>query len=211
MYAIAGVSGHTGRVVAERLLAAGRGVRVIVRDAAKGEAWAKKGAEVAVADLDDAAALEAAFAGAEGAYVLLPPTPTADDVGAVQAARVAALVAAVAGAKVPHVVLLSSIGAHLASGTGPIVGLHHAERALAAVAPRFTALRAGYFLENWGSALGGLADGVFPTFVGADTRVEMVASWPAACLEPRSSSSRAGRGTRPGRSRRRSGASRGAR
>ena len=77
MYAIAGVTGHVGSVAAETLLAQGKPVRVIVRDAAKGAPWKAKGAEVAIADLGDEAALASAFAGASGAFVLLPPTQTA--------------------------------------------------------------------------------------------------------------------------------------
>jgi uncharacterized protein YbjT (DUF2867 family) len=73
MYAIAGVTGNTGSVVAETLLAQGKPVRVIVRDAAKGEPWRANGAEVAVASLDDAAALTRALTGVEGAYLLIPP------------------------------------------------------------------------------------------------------------------------------------------
>src|SRR5207244_527511 len=73
MYAIAGVTGHTGSIAAETLLAQGKPVRVIVRDAAKGAAWAKKGAEVAVASLDDVGALTKALTGVQGAFVLLPP------------------------------------------------------------------------------------------------------------------------------------------
>src|SRR5580704_14590954 len=73
MFAVAGVSGHTGRVVAETLLGQNKPVRVIVRDAAKGEDWKKRGAEVGLADLDDADALTQALRGASGAYLLLPP------------------------------------------------------------------------------------------------------------------------------------------
>src|SRR5437016_5265158 len=72
MYVVAGVSGNTGKVVAETLLSQKKPVRVIVRDAAKGAAWKARGAEVAVAELDDVPALTKALAGAEGAYLLLP-------------------------------------------------------------------------------------------------------------------------------------------
>ena len=57
MYVIAGVSGRTGAVVADTLLSQGKQVRVIVRNAEKGAAWQKKGAEVAVAELGDVAAM----------------------------------------------------------------------------------------------------------------------------------------------------------
>src|SRR6266576_2040536 len=78
-FVVAGVSGNTGKVVAESLLAQKRGVKVVVRDSAKGEPWKAKGAEVAVADLGDADALARALRGAEGAYLLIPPNfATAD-------------------------------------------------------------------------------------------------------------------------------------
>src|SRR5579863_7705323 len=73
MFVISGVSGHTGAVAANTLLAAGKKVRVIVRDAQKGEAWRARGADVAVASLDDAGALATAIAGADGFYALVPP------------------------------------------------------------------------------------------------------------------------------------------
>src|SRR5690242_5498306 len=73
MFVIAGVTGHVGSVVASTLLDGGRKVRVIVRDQKKGQAWQRRGAEVAVADLADAAALEQALAGAEGVFALVPP------------------------------------------------------------------------------------------------------------------------------------------
>src|SRR5579863_8408986 len=80
MFAVAGVSGHTGKVVAETLLAQKKPVRVIVRDAAKGEEWKRRGAEVAVADLEDAEALTRALRGADSAYLLLPPMMGSTDV-----------------------------------------------------------------------------------------------------------------------------------
>src|SRR5262245_57128461 len=110
-YAVAGVTGNTGSVVARTLLAAGEKVRVIVRDAQKGEAWKGEGAEVAIADLSDARALATALKGVKGAYLLLPPSVTSDDVVAHQARVAESLATAVAEARVPHVVFLSSIAA----------------------------------------------------------------------------------------------------
>jgi len=45
MYAIAGVTGHTGKVIADTLLSQGRKVRVIVRSEEKGKGY--KGPEPA--------------------------------------------------------------------------------------------------------------------------------------------------------------------
>lgn len=177
MYVITGVTGHTGKVAAEALLARGEKVRVVVRDAQKGAAFTAKGAEVAVADLGDARALAAAFEGAQGAYVLLPPNMAVADFRAYQDAVGQSIVDAVAAAKVPHVVLLSSIGADQPSGTGPIVGLHVVEEKLKGLAgTAVTALRAGYFMENVGGSLGALAHGQFPTFFPADFALEAIAT-----------------------------------
>lgn len=175
MFAIAGVTGNTGSVVAETLLAAKAPIRVIVRDAAKGAAWKARGAEVAIADLGDAAALTAAFAGVQGAYVLLPPRPTSTAPVADNHAVADAIAAAVAAAKVPHVVLLSSVGAQHPSGTGPIATVHYAEQVLAKVTT-LTAVRAAYFMENWLGSLGALAQGILPTFTPAALAFPMVAT-----------------------------------
>lgn len=176
IYAVAGVSGHTGSVVAETLLAQGKAVRVIVRDAAKGEPWKARGAEVAVAAVEDAAALTRALTGVAGAYLLLPPdmvstTPLEDN-----AKRTQALATAIRASRVPHVVLLSSIGAQHATGTGPIRALHVAEQEIAKTGTALTALRPAYFQENWGSSLGMLAQGVLPAFVPVDLAFPQVAT-----------------------------------
>lgn len=177
MYVITGVTGHTGKVAAEALLARGEKVRVVVRDATKGEAFAEKGAEVAVADLGDAAALTNALTGAKGAYLLLPPNMAAADFLGFQRATAESIASAVHAARVPHVVLLSSIGADKPSGNGPIAGIHRLEQAINANGgTALTAIRAGYFMENIGGSLGALAHGQLPSFFPADWPMEAVAT-----------------------------------
>ena len=68
MFVITGATGHSGSVAAEALLAAGKKVRVVVRDAAKASRLKALGAEVFVADLADQAALARAVRGAEGVF-----------------------------------------------------------------------------------------------------------------------------------------------
>jgi putative NADH-flavin reductase len=65
MYAVTGITGRVGGVVARALLDTGQSVRAVVRDAAKGVAWKERGCEVALADMKDAKALTAAFTGRE--------------------------------------------------------------------------------------------------------------------------------------------------
>ena len=120
MYAVVGASGNTGSATAGALIETGAAVRAVVRDPAKGESWKARGAEVAVADLEDVSSLTRAFEGVDAAYVLNPPAYTLPDLFA-RAETVAANIAqAVRSARLPRLVVLSSIGAHLASGTGNI-------------------------------------------------------------------------------------------
>ncbi len=176
IYVVAGATGKTGSVVVETLLGHGKAVRVLVRDAAKGEPFKARGAEVVVAELQDGPALTAALSGAAGAYLLLPQNMTATTPIEDNAALTATLATAVRESKIPHVVLLSSIGAHLPDGTGPIQTLHHAEKELAATGTALTALRAAYFHENWGTSLGMLPKGILPTFVPSDLAFAQVAA-----------------------------------
>lgn len=178
MYVIAGVSGNTGSAAAETLLAAGQPVRVIVRDAAKGEPWKARGAEVAVASLDDRAALAGALAGAKGAYLLMPPSGWGDtDIAPDRKAYAAALVGAVADARPGHVVLLSSIGANHPSGTGPIQYIHPIEKGLRELSVPSTFLRAAFFIENWaGMAQGAIDSGTLYYGMQSDTKLPQVAT-----------------------------------
>lgn len=149
MFVVLGASGHTGHVVAEKLLAAGKKVRVVGRGADHLRNLATAGAEIAVANVTDAPALTKVFKGAESAYVLIPPELTSNDVRAYQERVSDAITAAVQNAGVKNVVSLSSVGADKASGTGPVVGLHNLEQKLNAIdGVNVLHLRAGYFMTN---------------------------------------------------------------
>lgn len=174
MYVIAGVSGNTGSVAANALLEQGKKVRVIVRDAKKGDAWKARGAEVAVASAEDEAALTKALEGATAAYFISPPDVTSSDFVAARRATADILARAVERSGVGHVVLLSSVGAQQPDGTGPIRTVHYAEERLARTPAKTTFLRAAYFLENWGAVLPAAAQGQLPTFLPPDLVVPMV-------------------------------------
>ena len=168
-FVILGASGHTGKVAAETLLAAKQPVRVLVRSADKGAALKARGAEVAIGDITDVASLREAFAGAKGVYMLLPPDVTHENFLDSRRVMVDNLVQAAREAKVGHVVLLSSVGAQLKSGTGPILSVAYAEKALDNAGIPRTFVRAAYFLENYGGVIPvAQKDGVLPTFFPVD-------------------------------------------
>jgi uncharacterized protein YbjT (DUF2867 family) len=176
-FVVAGVSGHTGKIVADSLIAQKRAVKVLVRDSAKGDAWRAKGAEVAVGDIGDSDALARALRGAEAAYLLVPPTFAATDYRAYQDRLSASIDGAVRASGVPHVVFLSSIGAQVPSGTGPIAGLHRTEELVRReTSTAWTFLRAGYFMENLETSLATVPQGFIPSFFPAAHGVDMVAT-----------------------------------
>src|SRR4029434_2023127 len=73
MYAIMGITGQIGSAIGRILLAAKQPVRAVVRDAGKGQIWADRGCEIALANIEDTASLTNAFRGVEGVFVLVPP------------------------------------------------------------------------------------------------------------------------------------------
>jgi uncharacterized protein YbjT (DUF2867 family) len=73
-------------------------------------------------------------------------------------------------------VFLSSVGAELADGTGPVRGLHHAEAALTKAAKNATFLRPGYFFENFAMVLPATQGGVLPTFFVSGKPIPMAAT-----------------------------------
>ena len=150
---VTGASGHVGGRAAHQLLAEYTPVKVIVRSPAKAVAFASPMAEVAQGDLTDTGFLTDALRGATAFFALLPPDFGAADFYGAQRRTADAIAAAVRASEVPHVVLLSSIGADLADGNGPIKGLHYFEEALRATGTTLSAIRAGYFQENLASAV----------------------------------------------------------
>ncbi|TFV85356.1 hypothetical protein E4V99_10230 [Microbacterium sp. dk485] len=178
MYVIAGATGRVGSAAAQELMDAHADVRVVVRRQADAERWAARGAEAAVAALADRAALGTALRGCSGLFVLLPFDLSADDLDAHADELIASVAGAVADQRVPHVVMLSSGGADLPEGTGPIRGLHRMERALAETGATVTALRSGHFQEKVGDVIDVAREaGVYPVFASsADTARPMAAT-----------------------------------
>ncbi|MEU4834501.1 NAD(P)H-binding protein [Streptosporangium sp. NPDC023615] len=178
MYAITGVTGHVGGAAARDLLARGERVRAVVRDAARGADWTTAGAEVLVADFGDGAALAEAFRGCRGAFVMLPTDPAAADADACHRGLADSIAGAVRDSGVPHVVMLSSIGAELAEGTGPVRWLHHMENRLRETGALLTAIRSSHFQEKVETVLDAARGaGVYPVFgASADVPVPMVAT-----------------------------------
>ncbi|TKB88476.1 MAG: NAD-dependent dehydratase [Nitrospira sp.] len=177
MFVVLGATGNTGSAVVDTLLNRKQPVRIVVRSVDKGAAWKAKGADVAVASLDDVPALTKAFEGAKGLYLLVPPNYGAEAWLADQRARMDRAAEAVQKSGVDHVVLLSSVGGHLHGGTGPIRAASYGEQALGCLAKRLTILRPCYFMDNWAPVIGAAkAQGVLPTFIAPQAKIPMIST-----------------------------------
>ena len=177
MYVVAGVTGHIGSVVAEELLGRGTQVRVIVRTEAQAEAWRVKRAKVVVGRLEDTGFLASALRGATGAFLLLPPNPAAADLPAWQRSVVDSIASACARSTLGHAVILSSVGAQHAEGTGPIAALHLLEQRARVAAAQVTVLRPCSFMENLLAVLPvAVQKGVLPTMIAGDAPMAMIAT-----------------------------------
>lgn len=150
MYVITGATGHTGKRISENLLAAGKSVKVISRSAEKVADLVAKGAVAAVGDLADAAFLTDAFQGAMAVYLMIPPKFDTTNWREDQRKLTRAFEQSLKAAGVKKVVLLSSQGAHMLNGAGPVSGLAELEQALKGIEGlEVRALRPGYFMENF--------------------------------------------------------------
>ncbi|MCP3098509.1 NmrA family NAD(P)-binding protein [Myxococcus sp. K15C18031901] len=140
-------NGNIGRPLVRHLLAGGARVTLISRSADKVADLVKAGAKLVEGSTDDAAVLDAAFAGATAVFWLTPPAARPDFFAWSEgAARLAARKARAHGVR--RAVVLSSIGAQNGRGTGPVGGLLAVEEAFKAELADVTILRPGYFMEN---------------------------------------------------------------
>jgi NAD(P)H dehydrogenase (quinone) len=147
MYAITGITGNVGAAVARALLNAGHAVRAVIRDPRKGAACETLGYDVSVADMNDSAALAAAFKGASGVFVLLPPNFDPSPDFPETRVIVAAVRRALQTARPEKVVCLSTIGAQ-AKPTNLLTQLRIMEESLGDLSMPVTFLRPAWFMEN---------------------------------------------------------------
>lgn len=176
MFAITGITGQVGSVVASTLIEAGLPVRAVVRSTAKGAPWKDRGCEIAVAEMADATALTAAFAGAEGVFLLLPPVFDPQPGFPEARASIASMVEAVKVARPKKLVALSTVGAQ-APQLNILNQLGLMEQALGELDLPVAFLRAAWFMENAEWDVADARAGRIGSFLQPlDRRVPMIAT-----------------------------------
>ncbi len=175
---ITGATGHVGKALAEQLLQSGVKIRAVGRDANKLAPLTARGAEARAGDIENTAFLTEAFLGADAVFAMTPPNLNAPDLAAHQLRTAASLVEALKAAGVPRVVALSSAGASLPSGTGPIAGLHEFEERLKSIPGlSVVALRSTFFMENHLASIHLIKSaGINGSAARADVAVGMIAT-----------------------------------
>jgi uncharacterized protein YbjT (DUF2867 family) len=155
MITVMGASGRVGGRIAELMIESGERVRALGRSVEKLAGVASKGATVLTGDAGDAPFLTEALRGTDAAFTLLPEDVHAADLRRQQDVHGEAIATAIRGSGLRHVVFLSSVGADVAEGTGPIAGLHAQEERLRRLSGvHVLILRSAYFFENFFSSLG---------------------------------------------------------
>ena len=154
-YIITGSLGNISLPVTKNLLAAGHQVTVISSSEDKKTEIEGLGATAAIGSVKDAAFVGNVFSGAEVVYLMIPSDFSVEDYPGFQREVADAYIAAISAANIKKVVLLSSIGAHLRKGAGPIDALGYLEGKLLElndVHVKF--LRPSYFFSNLFSLAG---------------------------------------------------------
>jgi uncharacterized protein YbjT (DUF2867 family) len=149
MYTILGATGNVGRKISDILIRKGDKVRLVARSADRLGPFVGKQAEALAGDAMDTEFLVKAFTGADAVFTMLPKNIKAEN-GIAYADKIGVTIArALTLAKVKYVVNLSSVGAELPDGTGPVIGLHRQEERLNKIKGlNVLHLRAAFFMEN---------------------------------------------------------------
>jgi len=178
MITVMGASGNTGGRISDGLLEQHEEIRALGRSAGKLARLESSGAEVLIGDAADAAFLTGAFRGADAVYTLLPSDPQSPDLRKKWDQQGEVIVKAIRDSGVRYVVFLSSVGADLPEGTGPIAGLHAQEERLRKL-PDVNALilRPAWFFETFYATLGLIKhQGINGGAVAPDLRLPMIAT-----------------------------------
>ncbi|MBB3259296.1 uncharacterized protein YbjT (DUF2867 family) [Paraburkholderia bannensis] len=165
MYAIIGATGQVGFSSATALRQAGLPVRAIVRDAGKSARLREIGCEIAVANLEESAALASAIGNASHVQVILPPDPQAEDTTAQMHRAIESLVQALNQVRPERILAISDYGAHIAHDIGMPTVFRLFEERLGQLPGQKLVLRSAEHMQGWRRVIPvAIATGTLPSF-----------------------------------------------
>ena len=148
-FVITGSLGNISKPIATALVKAGNDVTVITSNQDRVKDIEALGAKAAVGAIEDTAFLNKTFNGADAVYTMVPPKLDAADWKGYIGQIGKNYAAAIKANGIKYVVNLSSIGAHMPDGAGPVSGLYRAEAALNEIpGVNILHLRPAYFYNN---------------------------------------------------------------
>lgn len=148
-YVITGSLGHISQPVVKNLVAANHQVVVISSNENKQAEIEALGAIAAIGSVSDATFINQTFSGADAVYLMIPPNFASTNLMDYQKHVANIYLEAIKLNGVKNVVQLSSIGAHMRQGAGPIDGLAYLETELEKLADvNVKMLRPSYFFYN---------------------------------------------------------------
>ncbi len=173
---ITGSLGNISKPLAKQLIAAGHNVTVVSSNPDKKADIEALGATAAIGSIGDAEFLSSAFAGADVVYTMVPPSFAVNDYRKYASDFAHNYAAAIKSAGIKRIVNLSSIGADVDGGTGPIAGMHDAEHILNALPDvAIKHIRPGIFYVNLYANIGMIKNlGFNGGNYSADTRLVLV-------------------------------------
>jgi uncharacterized protein YbjT (DUF2867 family) len=148
-FVVTGSIGHISKPVIEALVKGGDQVNVITSRTDNVSKIDALGAKALVGSVTDAAFLTQAFGGADAVYTMIPPIWQTENWRASQNEVGACYAEAIRRNGVKYVVNLSSIGAHVGNGCGPVDGVADVEKLLNAIdGLNVKHIRPAYFYYN---------------------------------------------------------------
>jgi len=126
-YIITGSTGHISKPLTQQLAAAGHDVTVITTSETKVEEIKTIGAHAALGSVFDRDFLTRSFSGADAVYLMIPPFHPVSDWFSGQKEIADNYIAAIKVNNIKHILVLSSLGAHMRKGAGPVDGAAYLE------------------------------------------------------------------------------------
>jgi uncharacterized protein YbjT (DUF2867 family) len=175
-YVITGSLGNISKPLTEKLVKAGHQVTVISSKPEKADAIRAIGAIPAIGSVEDEAFLEQTFKGADAVYTMVPPNLGASDWKGYIGSIGVLYANAIKSSGVKKVVNLSSLGAHMPEGCGPVSGLYYVEQALNQIdGIDVLHLRPGFFYLNYLGNVGMVKNmNIIGSNYGADVKMALV-------------------------------------